>query len=876
MPEQWVVVLEAADGAGCGPIGVDDLHTLHEALEPGRRGGVLHSSDRYALQVTATGAGPVDALLDVVARWADGVGRLGLPAWKLVRTEVFTPEDLEREFECAEREAITVQPPEVYSGPDDDEIGHELLYRAFSDPLTGLLDHYAFAHRLEAVLAVPRPVAVVSLDLDRFQGVNARFGGAAGDQVLIALAQRLAAMLRPTDVLARLGGDEYGVLLQDSTEEAALAVAERMLDAVRLPLTVSGEELVLSASAGVAVSQGRESAEAVLGNAAAALAAAKTAGGGRAVLYGSEISHPGQTGQHIYPALQDRLAQRQLLQQARMVGNEAETLHQAARVVMRHICAQVGCAVGHLWICPAAFDEMPQTPLWHMAEGSHDAALQEAAEELLASPGGLAPVIAGGCPMWIKDPYDNDDVLAHEQATAGGSGSAFAFPVLVGPDVVAVLAFFSRTAMEPTDSFLDVLAGVGTQLARVVERQRAAEDLRRAAEQMRASEARLREAEALTHLGSWHFDLRTGAGTWSEGTGALYGMDPRQPLDLHSALAAVHADDRPRIETALSLMVEHGVPFADEFRVVRPDGQLRWHRVQGSAIRDDNGVVVAIHGTSQDITEDKLAHEAHRDRERQLTVAQRAARLGYWEHELPSGRLTWSEELCRLWGWEHDQEITLEAYLATIHPDDRQRLLEEWDRVSQTGEPSFLDYRATIADGRERWFRGLAQMLLDEQGTAVKVFGTVQDVTDLKQAEQQLQSTKALYQRIVETTREGILILDAHDIITFVNPRMAQILGYSADTMTGMPASSLVEEETHARLSRHQKRRREGMSEHYETQLLTKDGAVLHVLVSASPFMDNDGQYVGALALVTDVTAVREAEEILRSQTAGRQTAVDE
>ena len=66
------------------------------------------------------------------------------------------------------------------------------------------------------------------------------------------------------------------------------------------------------------------------------------------------------------------------------------------------------------------------------------------------------------------------------------------------------------------------------------------------------------------------------------------------------------------------------------------------------------------------------------------------------------------------------------------------------------------------------------------------------------------------------------------------------------------------------------------MSEHFETELLTRDGAVVHVLVSASPFMDDDGHYVGALALVTDVTALREAEAIVRSQSLRMKAEVDD
>lgn len=302
MSVRWVVLLEAAREPADGPIGAGDLARLHDALEPGPYGGSLHNPDRYALQVTAPGAGPLDALSEVVARWADAVRRLGLPAWDLVRTEVFTPEELEREFDGVQTATISIQRPEpAPHGEPYDDAGHELLQRAFSDPLTGLPDRHAFEHRLQAVLDGPRPPAVVLLDLDAFGDINHRFGGATADEVLISLARRFEAMLRPRDVLARLGGDEYGILLEDSTPEAALAIAERMLQAVSLLMVVAGRDPALSASAGVVVGKPGERAEAVVDSALAALNAAKAGGGGRAVLYGSEVSHPARTRQRFIP-----------------------------------------------------------------------------------------------------------------------------------------------------------------------------------------------------------------------------------------------------------------------------------------------------------------------------------------------------------------------------------------------------------------------------------------------------------------------------------------------------------------------------------------------------------------------------------------------
>ena len=114
MPE-WVVLLEAAGDAALGAINGAHLERLHRALHPGRYGGLLHAPDRYALQVTTTGASPPEALMDVVARWTAAVRELQLPTWKLVRIEVFTPDDLQREWEGAEREEIVVDNRESWN-----------------------------------------------------------------------------------------------------------------------------------------------------------------------------------------------------------------------------------------------------------------------------------------------------------------------------------------------------------------------------------------------------------------------------------------------------------------------------------------------------------------------------------------------------------------------------------------------------------------------------------------------------------------------------------------------------------------------------------------------------------------------------------------
>jgi PAS domain S-box-containing protein len=363
-------------------------------------------------------------------------------------------------------------------------------------------------------------------------------------------------------------------------------------------------------------------------------------------------------------------------------------------------------------------------------------------------------------------------------------------------------------------------------------------------------------------------DLRRAENNRAEGMHRLYGISPGERLDIGTMLATVDPRDRSRAEAALLRLVQTGQQTTEEIRIRGSDGQLRWIRAQGSAVRDETGEVVAIHGTVQDITEAKAAEEALVERERQYAEAQRTAGLGWWERDFFTGRLTWSEEMYRLWQWPPDTPVTSEATIACVHVDDRQNLLEAAAQLRMTGRPFCLDFRIVLADGELRWLRTGGHLVSNHDGTPLKFFGTVQDISEQRQTEEALRKSKLLYQRIVETTREGIVTVDADNTITFVNGQLARLLGYPAAEMTGMAASALLGPDSVALLSGHPERRSDRLSEHYEAQLQSREGKRLRALLSVSPFVDEDGEYVGALAMVSDITAVREAEEFLRLQSA--------
>lgn len=161
---------------------------------------------------------------------------------------------------------------------------NELSHQAFYDPLTDLPNRALFMDRLSHALARAErrrsKVAVMFLDLDNFKFVNDSLGHECGDQLLVAVGERLLGCLRPEDTLSRFGGDEFTVLLEGTTRQhEATGVAERIAGALRAPFTIDGRDLYVTASIGISVSiAGRERPGDLLRNADLAMYRAKRGG----------------------------------------------------------------------------------------------------------------------------------------------------------------------------------------------------------------------------------------------------------------------------------------------------------------------------------------------------------------------------------------------------------------------------------------------------------------------------------------------------------------------------------------------------------------------------------------------------------------------
>lgn len=182
-----------------------------------------------------------------------------------------------------------------------------LRHQANHDPLTALANRRRFVAETEAALAaraVPGSIAVLFLDLDDFKTVNDSLGHKAGDDLLIAVAERLRADLRDEDVAARLGGDEFGILLVGIPDATyATTIADRLLAALDVPIGIAGRIVAVSASIGIAIDGASiHGVDELLGAADIAMYGAKASGKGRYQVSGTSLATESMVSSSVEPA----------------------------------------------------------------------------------------------------------------------------------------------------------------------------------------------------------------------------------------------------------------------------------------------------------------------------------------------------------------------------------------------------------------------------------------------------------------------------------------------------------------------------------------------------------------------------------------------
>jgi PAS domain S-box-containing protein len=310
----------------------------------------------------------------------------------------------------------------------------------------------------------------------------------------------------------------------------------------------------------------------------------------------------------------------------------------------------------------------------------------------------------------------------------------------------------------------------------MTERKRADEERQALARKLEESNARLEEAQRVVHVGHWEWDLETNEVVWSDETYRIFGLKPQErPMDLAGVRGMVHPDDREALYGGVDVDLSAGANPVAEFRIVRPSGEVRtvhaitskrWSAPPVDSHGEPSGRARKLFGTVQDITENKRVAEERQALSRdlqesnaRLEQAQHLVHMGYYEWNLITGRVTWSAELCRIYGLPpQDGPIDMALVSQMIHPDDRERVFRESDEAIRSGVPAAAEHRVIRPDGEVRTVHGLGTVKRNAAGVACEMFGTVQDITDRKRAEEALQRSQ------LELRREQAYLAEAQGL----------------------------------------------------------------------------------------------------------------
>src|SRR5580700_9130186 len=260
----------------------------------------------------------------------------------------------------------------------------------------------------------------------------------------------------------------------------------------------------------------------------------------------------------------------------------------------------------------------------------------------------------------------------------------------------------------------------------------------------------LEEAQRVAHLGYWVWDLETNQVIWSEETYRIFGLVPREgSFDVAIVREMIHPDDRESVFITARKAIDRKTRADCEHRLFRPGGEMRVAHSLGD-VRTNSQGRMQMFGTTQDITDRRRVEEdrqalsnALQQSNARLEQAQSLAHIGHYEWDLIENRVTYSEELCRIWGIPPVKDsFDVSAIFERIHPEDREKVSREAAEAISNGVHAKSEHRIVLPSGEVRVILGLGTVKRDASGNAYEMFGTGQDITERKLAEQALRQSQ--------------------------------------------------------------------------------------------------------------------------------------
>lgn len=239
---------------------------------------------------------------------------------------------------------------------------------------------------------------------------------------------------------------------------------------------------------------------------------------------------------------------------------------------------------------------------------------------------------------------------------------------------------------------------------------------------------------------------------WNASAENLYGF-PEKEIWGHTLKIFPDA----ALQDKLIKKVENGEQVvAYETKLRHKSGKDIFVNLTMDGIKDEEGKIIGFSLLSRDITEHRKAEEALKRSEERYALAQRAANIGSWDWDIDSGNLIWSDRIEPMFGYKKGEfGATYEDFLACVHPEDRQYVIDSVDSSVEHGREYSIEHRIVWPDGTVRWVSENGDVIRDKKGKAIRMLGIVQDITEQKMVAEQQDLTIKILEKL-NHSEEGL------------------------------------------------------------------------------------------------------------------------
>jgi PAS domain S-box-containing protein len=308
---------------------------------------------------------------------------------------------------------------------------------------------------------------------------------------------------------------------------------------------------------------------------------------------------------------------------------------------------------------------------------------------------------------------------------------------------------------------------------------------------LKENEGLLLEAQNIAKIGNWWYDHESKETFWSDNLNDLLGIE-QLPADMNRFqyyMSLVHPDDRDAVFEYLA-SIRSTTQNKLEHKFITPAGNLKYIRIQRGEKKSQSDISTRTFGIIQDITEARLADKAAKLSQLELMEAQAIAKIGNWKYDVATGNLSWSDELNNIYELGKNTSLYRKTFvnllLKYVHPNDKAIIRKLLQSDANTMDSSH-EYRIITPHGNLKHLSIIAgKRLYNEDGSVRKIIGTLQDITERKQAELDYRGAESKYKSVLEKINMVAITVDGNGLITFCNKYLAKLIGYKQHELIGM------------------------------------------------------------------------------------------